>query len=602
VLALKAKKELNLETDDVTIGVRISNNAFLPRCNFTNPLFSFGMGTNLKPDLIIRSGEAREMPFYPFGYPLEEKSDFFVACNEAFSIRGAKVVLRVDLRFEEFYRPYEPHLTIDMEALFENNEEYAGVFKVAPPEEKKCKADKVSFQYFNGERFVLLPESGIHETLFSGGKIHEFLFTIPDDMEICEIGGAKSYWLRVCLEETGDLYYRPCKMLCPQINDIKISYGASLEPAQVKRVTAAGTKYIPSDGSGDVIYENCYGEEPCFYMGFDGTLNEGKLTLFIDTDRACGIPAVSGEWEALTKDGFTSVDAVDGAECFAYSGRVVFDIPKGVKKCETGFSEESLYWLRTPVMTGLSRYPEIKAIYVNAAEFSLNGNCSKGDAFVLEDGNYQGFKAAAVTNSRKPERGGSEEEWIKYKISNTGLMVSEADIRKTLLMNFPELEEIKCAFDNNRNMLSIFLKFKAPDQEECFNGYTFFIKKILAETCNYEVELLRPVKVFISVRAAVNRSEPEAGLLREKLGTFLDFQSGGYNSRGWKIGELPNKNTIRRFFEKNGVKADDLVVSAGVYDKRATKDKYRECVISDLLGKGYVSAAGEISLIGEKKG
>jgi hypothetical protein len=146
-IALKADGDLDfIKEDDFTIGVEILNNAFLPYSNFTNPLFSFGMGDYLKPDLIIRNGEAREMPFYPFGYPLETQSDFFIACDEAFSMRGAKVTLQLDLRFEEFSQPYETVPEIN--------------------KEKYCKADKTGFQYFNGERFVPLPESRIYDNLF----------------------------------------------------------------------------------------------------------------------------------------------------------------------------------------------------------------------------------------------------------------------------------------------------------------------------------------------------------------------------------------------------------------------------------------------------
>ncbi|MDR2577965.1 MAG: hypothetical protein LBC70_04010 [Chitinispirillales bacterium] len=598
-LALKTDDNPNFDEGDFSIGVKILSNALLSRCNFTNPLLSFGMGDDLKPDLIIRSGEAREAPFYPFGYPLEEKSDFFVACGEAFSTRGAKAALRFDLQFEEFCQPYEPHLEIDLEALSGIDKSYARAFKITPPKEKKCKADKVSFHYFNGDRFVLLPESGIHEHIFNGGIIRDLLFTVPHDMEICEIGGVESYWLRVCLEEAGDLYYRPCKMLCPRINNIQIIYGAALEPLMIKRRTAAGTRNIPSGG---VIHENCYGEEPDFYMGFDGTL-EGKLALFINIEQNYGIPAVSGEWEVSANGGFIPVTGVDDTGCFSYSGRIIFDIPENAVKCETGFSEESLYWLRVPIIRGPKRYPAIKAVYANAAEFSTSGDCSNGGELVLEEGNYQGLKAAVITDSRKPEAGENEVERIRHKISNAALMISETDIIKTLLINFPELEEIKCVFDNGENQLSVYLKFKGADQEGSFNSYAFFIKEFLMENSNYKIKLLRPVKALIMVRAVIDRDEREAAALREKLCAFLDCQSGGYNSRGWKIGELPGIGAIRGFFEKNGVKADKLVVSAGVYDMSAPKDNYyREYMPADLNGGAYVSAAGEILLICEGRG
>jgi hypothetical protein len=481
-----------------------------------------------------------------------------------------------------------------LEVLFENDARYAASIKKAirAPEERGCRADRVSFQYFNGERFILLPESRRHERLFKDNERCEFLFTVPGDMEICEIGGVRSYWVRVCLEDAENLYYRPCKMLCPQINDIQISYGASVEPRQIKKVTAAGTQTISNGG---VIYENRYGEAPYFYMGFDGTIG-GKLTLLINTDQNYGIPAISGEWEVSVKDGFAPVTTVDETEMLSYSGRIVFNIPKAAAKCETVFHQEGLYWLRVPLIRGLERYPEIKMVYVNAAEFYLSGECSKGEMFVLKSSGYQDIKAVTVTDSHKSESAENEEERIRHMFSNTTLMINETDISKTLLLKIPELEEIKCVFDNSQNQLSVYPKFKGTHQEECFNRYAFFIKKLLTEACGYKIRLVRPVKAWISVRAVIDKTPREAAVLREKIIAFLDYQSGGYNSRGWKTGELPDKNAIQGFFEVNGVKAGSLIVSAGVY-AGASDGYYREYMIEELKEGVYASAAGEISLI-----
>jgi len=597
-LALKADGELDFKAQEFTIGVEILNKALLPHCNFINPIFSFGTGDNLKPDLIIRNGEARETPFFPFGCPLEEKSDFFVACDKAFSKRGARVILWLDLHYEEFYQSYDTLQFIDLEAFFEDDEKYAKAIKkaITPPKERKCKADKISFHYFNGKRFVLLPESRNHEHIFHGREKCEFFFTVPDDMDMHEIGGVSSYWIRVCLEDAENLYYRPCKMLCPQINNIQISYGASLEPRQIKRVTAAGTQNIQN---GSLIYENRYGEEPYFYMGFDGAL-EGKLTLFINTEQNYGIPAVSGEWEVSAEDGFAPVDTVDDTESFSYSGRITFDIPKGAKKSETCFSKDSLYWLRTPVIQGLARYPAITAVYINAADFSLNGDCSKGDVFVLKEGDYQGFKAVAITNSSKTEWGEDEKELLKHRISNAGLMINETDISKTLLMRFPALEEIKCVFDNSRNLLSVYPKFKGTDQEECFNRYAIFIKNLLIKACDYNVRILRPVRALMNIRVMISGNESSAAILREKLRSFLDYQSGGYSSRGWKIGEFPDEGVIKNFLDENGANTSDLVISAGVYAS-GSKGACKEYMITDLMGGFYALAAGELMLICEER-
>lgn len=597
-IALKAVGGSDFDEDDFMIGVEILSNEVLPCCNFTNPLFSFGMEEYLKPDLIIRGGEAREAPFYPFGYPLEEKSEFFAACGEAFSKRGAKVILWFSLHFEEFYQSYETLSGIDLKAFFEDDEKQIDTFKNIAPKEKICKAGKVSFQYFNGERFVLLPESKNHENLFNGREKCEFFFTVPDDIEICEVSGVKSYWIRVCLEEAENLYYRPVKMFCPQIKDIQITYGASFEPRQIKRVTSAGTQNIPNGG---VIYENHYGEEPYFYTGFSSAHN-GKLTLFINIEQPCGIPAVSGEWEVSCQNGFMAVNAIDDTECFSYSGKIIFDIPKEMEKHKFNFSQDNLYWLRTPLIKGLEQYPTIKAVYVNATEFYLNENCSKGEVFVLNDNNYQDLKAVTITEAYKSEIDENEEERLKHKILNTALMINEADISKTLLIKFSDLEEIKCEFDNSDNLLSVYLKFKGSWQEDCFSGRASLIKKFLTETCPYKVKLSRPVKALIKVRAIIDQKEREAVLLRKKLSAFLDYQSGGYNSRGWKIGELPDKNIIQGFFEENGVKTNSLVVSAGIYTG-GSEDNYREYMIADLKGGFYASMPGEILLIcGEEDG
>jgi hypothetical protein len=604
-IALKADGGPIAGEGSLTIGVEILDNDFLPYCNFKNPLFSFGMEECFKPGLIIRGGEAREAPFYPFGCPLEEKSDFFVACDSVFSTRGAKVALWLDLRYENFYQPYETLPAIDWEALFENDERYAKAFKnmAVPPKEKVCKAGKASFHYFNGKRFVLLPESRAHESLFAGIEKREFFFTVPDDIEMCEISGVKSYWLRICLEEAPNLYCRPCKIICPRIEkDIQITYGASLEPRNIKRETAAGTRDILGGG---VIYENNYGEEPYLYMGFDAPSHPGKLALFIETGKSFGIPAVSGEWEASAGHGNwlalqpCAVD--DDTQNFSYPGRIKFDIPEEARKCGNGFSEDNLYWLRTTVIRGQARYPEVKAVYVNAAEFSSSGNCKQGDILELDDDGPRPLKAVAIADSRQSEAGEiGEEQLIRHWISNTEPMINEADISKTLLMEFNMLEEVKCGFDDGRSV-SVYLKFKGPDEEDCFDRYGFFIRKRLTENTGYNVRLRRPVKALINVRAAVGADRRKAAALREKLGAFLDYRRGGLNGRGWKIGMLPDESAIHGFFEENRVTADKLVVSARVY-AGGSDGNYREYMMADIESGFYASAAGEIQLVSEGKG
>jgi hypothetical protein len=162
------------------------------------------------------------------------------------------------------------------------------------------------------------------------------------------------------------------------------------------------------------------------------------------------------------------------------------------------------------------------------------------------------------------------------------------------------LEEVKCGFDDGRSV-SVYLKFKGPCEEDCFNRYGFFIKKRLTENTGYNVKLRRPVKALINVRAVIRETRREAAALREKLGAFLDYQSGGHNGRGWKIGMLPDESAIRGFFEENRVTADKLIISARVYGG-SSDSGYREYMMTDIGSGFYASAAGEIQLVADGGG
>ena len=527
-IILKTESDLLFNENDLEIGIEILNDDFLPKCNFTKPLFSFGTQNYLKPDLILRSGEMQEPPFYPFGCPLEHRCDFFIANSEAFSKHGAKVILWINLQFEEFHQEYE------------------GL------EEKNNKADKVSFQYFNGERFVLLPESKNNAKFFNGERqgVRDFLFTVPDDIEICEISGVISYWIRVCLEEARDLYYRPCRMLCPKIDDIQITYGASFEPQN-------NTKY-----------ENIYGENPCFYMGFD-EIPEDKLTLFINGQNYA-IPAVSDKWEISTQNGFIPLRVIDETESFAYSGRIVFDIPKSAKPCEVDFFNENLYWLRTPIIEDLAQYPFIKII---------DGRIISAPTDNTGDDNTDNVGADII----RPQTQISE---LKLKLTNAAQMITAGDVSNMLLTRFPLLKEVKCSYDKTQDLLSLYIKI----EEKYFNGYAPLIREYMSKNSDYTVKILRPKKAFVKIRAVILESKESFAKIREKLCEFLDGD--------WRIGHFPDESIIRGFFEDNGIKADKVVVSAVVYTSDL-KDNRKEFMISDIKGGFYACSAGEIILCSE---
>ncbi len=220
-------------------------------------------------------------PFYPFGRRPRRFGAFYLASAEAFSKRGARIVLNFDVALEA-----EPTDDSGVEEPSEDD-------RVKPSDDLE-----LSWEYWDGKGWRRIP--GLDDQtdrLSAKGAIE---FTCPDDLAPTEVLGQTSHWIRARIV-AGD-YGRETYSLAngqvtatpdfhpPRVERLRLAYHPELAPLEavltvnaltaVDRTALAGAvgtgraretfePFIPLEGGGQALY-----------LGFDRPLESGPLSLF----------------------------------------------------------------------------------------------------------------------------------------------------------------------------------------------------------------------------------------------------------------------------------------------------------------------------------
>lgn len=534
---------------------------------FEKPIFTAD-GEGLKPDMIVRNGEAvnQAEEFYPFGCPIEEKSEFYISCETAFSKKRARIAMRFYIYTHEQCFSFDAFSAEEFEAFY--GKKTAELIKKNLPKEKVCVVEKVGFSYFNGEGFVPLPNCEKYGGIFNGSRngLYEMSFIMPDDAESFAINGARRFWIRIKLAECGDLYYRPCKMRCPLIRDIQIDCKCSVLPEKPLRLIMDTNGERAEDLNG-VVCENPY-DNRYIYIKIKSGISENISIYFrrgSDNKRI-----VYGGWEIKTSEGFITAETRDGTDGLTYSGIISFVVPYSVR-------EQGMILLRARVMA----FGEMLAANVNSLELVYNRNSASGAEFIpvgtaLTNGD---INISLLENTCFATDKNVCNHYKNITLSDG--LITEDDIRTTLFARFPAIAEIR--FGTKDNFPAVCIRFKDyTRQNELFDRHKHEINGILKET---KITLVRPQPVFMRVRAKVD-GNCNLCEIEKKLSIFLGREAGK------NIGELPTEKEVGVFFSDSGVRAEKIAVTATVYSSQGQKEYNPK----ELTGGFYLSEAGECVL------
>lgn len=327
-------------------------------------------------------------PYYPLGTAPQVQDTFYVASSEAFTKSDA----RVRLSFVELTIVPHPE---------GSSEKKVDMMKVVDEGQKP----KLSWEYWDGEGWSRIDQIEDDTNYLTGpGEsvgTETVTFPVPDDLAKTTVAGHENRWIRcrlvggsygkrIAKENSGEWKTQHI-VHPPMFEDLLVSYvspkgseaddsengGSSnedggdgtavalpLEPAThlfAENNLARSDNLVETDREQVRPFEPLPDDEQTLYIGFDGRLRDGPITLFFEiTDRAYPPDFHSRvRWEYCAdpaKDEWVRLDVQDGTEGLTERGIVSLVFPGETVPCARFGTEP--HWIRARV-TGDSFEPPV---------------------------------------------------------------------------------------------------------------------------------------------------------------------------------------------------------------------------------------------------
>lgn len=338
-------------------------------------------GQNRLPDLIHVNGTDQEMEdFLVFGQNPSLYNEFYIASEEVFGKKGARIQMEFDLDFVKIPLEMPPAEKIVWKTIMRKGD-------LIPDREYDITIHEVIWEYYNGYGWTRLPDSLEYRGLFSVGEDQKELrgkrvrmeFICPEDMGRVLVNSTESFFIRARISGMHNAYKTKGAYIAPVGGRFSLSYDygdAPLSPVEILRQNNMETEEfgaeelsreefaVPVSTPGRDRKLSCY-------LGFEQPPEGSPLKmLFVmhDTLQA-GMAGI--EWEYLGADGWSRMDLVDGTGGFHHTGLVSWAGHGDIRQ-KTLFGQ-SLYWLRLTepeeaYLEGMRKEhcPRIDGIYPNS--------------------------------------------------------------------------------------------------------------------------------------------------------------------------------------------------------------------------------------------
>ncbi|MBB6735599.1 hypothetical protein [Cohnella zeiphila] len=295
--------------------------------------------------------------FHPFGEHFVPYSVFHIACPEAFTKKGSRLRLSFLARNGRNPLRNAPDPEIRWKMIMRTAD-----FEPKPPQ--RIAIRRVQWEYWNGEAWVRVPESGMYEKMFAELPEEEasprFVeFPCPEDWAPTYVNGSEDLWLRVRVLATDPITEPMVEYLSPWLENPNLTYryptDVRLQPweawARNNAQWADRTATVRQGGPAFKAFVPIDCAAPAAYWGFNLPPVKGPIRLHYALGRrtpADGEPPWI-EWEALVKEPggwrWTPLKVGDETNGFTQSGSVQFAGPPGLAPAPL-FGRERV-WLRS---------------------------------------------------------------------------------------------------------------------------------------------------------------------------------------------------------------------------------------------------------------
>lgn len=361
--------------DDIAVGEQYFIRAILRESKSwlsSFEVYEMSVASKSRVEGIIPEGcNYRQLPldlnndFYPFGSRpkndevIKDDEYFYIKSKEAFSKRGAKVVLTMK---------------------HSQNREY---------EMPKAYNDlRLIWRYYNtADKWEILEVEDTTNNFTANGTVE---FTIPKDISAVKIHGEPDYWIQCKIdaghygeEEKRELVNGEEKIVSadtlnpPKFSRIVIAYNLAREDIEsctiYNNYSYSHKKF--SRNQPEKLFDQEQSKEQSFNICFDSVVSEDYIDLYFDIDESVvekrNLKSNERilEWEVLVDERWEKIEIVDQTDELTRSGDIRLHLPKQDKlsKIHLNGKDSNGMWIKAKVKSNaLTKIPTIKNIQTNS--------------------------------------------------------------------------------------------------------------------------------------------------------------------------------------------------------------------------------------------
>lgn len=375
-----------------TLGCWIGCNAenINPGSNIVAGRFTLKTQRNgIAPEVVyIDDIEGEHSKFHPFGEELSLYRECYIACKEAFDKLNSKVTISFDLSYTKLEKEYVSMKSeVDWKLIMKRK---------APdyiPEKKTVVCDRVIWEYWNGLGWAKLSMDENAEAVFNNSRQGRVTlsFTCPEDMVSILVGAYESFWIRIRLVVSKDVYSTVCCHYSPVVSNMSISY-SYLDGCVPEKVIIENNTVVEQitsnviNGNNTKLFKASTEKENSVYIALNRYPEGSPLSMYFNINGRGSTVKAALEWQYYSGSGWKELKISDRTDDFTDPGIVTILIPEDLQQAEI-FGRNG-FWIRIidvdNTFSSSISYPNISGIFINAVEV-LNKETMEEEVFFVDE-------------------------------------------------------------------------------------------------------------------------------------------------------------------------------------------------------------------------
>ncbi|MBO4395707.1 MAG: baseplate J/gp47 family protein [Eubacterium sp.] len=298
------------------------------------------------PDAVISpDGECNIRSMLPFGERLNLYDEVYFASEEAFSKRGANIVVSFRVDFARMPLDVTEREPFKWEWVMRRSDFREDL-------EFDVTIESVVWEYYNGTGWTRLFPTDEGKRAFSvpdevSGQFQTISFICPPDMEKALVGARETYFIRARILKINNLYKQYGNYVLPVVENIgiKYSYKTPQKVQECRSVNNMETVDFDAGSDGVIVpFSDLPMRKKCCYLGFTTPPKGSPIRCLFETAGSHNRNSGRLLWEYSCSSGFKNLNPVDETDGLTRTGLITFTGPGDISPMMMfGISR---YWIR----------------------------------------------------------------------------------------------------------------------------------------------------------------------------------------------------------------------------------------------------------------